>query len=590
MSSSLIYRVGSRTALAVAGSGAAGGAYLYATDEGAQRSMKAYSTFAPVILAYRIMELKASKPYGTILTETVSDDDWEKLDEEYAAKTVAKLAQLQGMYAKYGQTAAGLTNTLGDAWIRELRTLENEIPPRSLDCVRATVEEELSAGGTRRTLEDVFSEFDPTPLGSASIGQVHRARLRGDGREVAVKVQYPEAQELFAGDIHAIRKLCEWFAPEQVCTLDALEQQNAAELDYTNEARNLAEVAANMTRHGFMPDEVLVPLADEELTTRRMLVMELLPGPKLIDGMRAYYETYAAAQGTTLKRMQTVARKKMEEEGIPDRYDGPSAATIARYQRWLGLRDRVANALIAAYNRVNRYSPQSLTRRRRGKVAADEGEGERGAGGIAYLRTTVPPNTPRIVDTLMRVHGCQLLLDGLFNADPHGGNFLLLPDGRIGLIDYGATKRLTENERLAACVMYAALKRGDREKLWTMAKMGGYKSKHMDSDVLYQLQRFGFDSWGKEVTGGLNVQQFMDDLKRRDPWYETPDNFVLASFMSVRLRALTLGMNHPVKCSEWWGEIAERELVRMGLPYETWDEQQLSRYAVEVNIQKTDCF
>ena len=502
MSLSLLNRVGGRAALAVASSGAAGGAYLYATDDGARRSMQAYWTFAPVILAYRFMELKASQPYRSILTEAVTDDDWERLDEKYAAPTVARLGALQGMYAKYGQTAAGLTNTLGDAWIRELRTLENEIPPRPLASVRATIEEETGAA-----LEDLFSAFDPTPLGSASIGQVHRARLRTSGREVAVKVQYPEARALFRGDIHAIRKMCEWFAPEQVCTLDALEQQNAAELDYTNEARNLEEVAANMTRHGFMPAEVLVPRPVAELTTQRMLVMELLPGPKLIDGLRAYYEAYAAARGTTLRRMETAARKKMEEEGIPDRYDGPSAAAIARYQRWMGRRDRIANALIAAYNRV-----PSL-RRRRPKEGIDEGEHGHGDGKIAYLRTTVPPNTPRIVDTLMRVHGCQLLRDGLFNADPHGGNFLLLPDGRIGLIDYGATKRLTENERLAACVMYVALKRGDREKLWTMAKMGGYKSKHMNSDVLYQLQRFGFDSWGKEVTGGRNVQQFMDDLK-----------------------------------------------------------------------------
>lgn len=60
---------------------------------------------------------------------------------------------------------------------------------------------------------------------------------------------------------------------------------------------------------------------------------------------------------------------------------------------------------------------------------------------------------------------------GLFNADPHGGNFLLLEDGRIGLIDYGSTKRLSENERINACVLYAALKRNDKHLLWTMAKV-----------------------------------------------------------------------------------------------------------------------
>jgi aarF domain-containing kinase len=124
-----------------------------------------------------------------------------------------------------------------------------------------------------------------------------------------------------------------------------------------------------------------------------------------------------------------------------------------------------------------------------------------------------------------------LFVDGLFNADPHGGNFLLLPDGRIGLIDYGATKRLTENERITACVMFVALQRKDKEKLWQMGKMSGYKSKHMDPDVYYKLVQFGNDSWGKEVTGGKNVQQFMDDLKSKDPFYETPDNFILSSFM-----------------------------------------------------------
>lgn len=52
--------------------------------------------------------------------------------------------------------------------------------------------------------------------------------------------------------------------------------------------------------------------------------------------------------------------------------------------------------------------------------------------------------------------------------------------------------------------------------------MAGYKSKYMNPNVHYKLVKFGFDSWGKEITGGKNVQQFMDDLKRQDPWHETP--------------------------------------------------------------------
>lgn len=489
-SPSVLHRFGGTTATLFAGGVGSWTYYVYGADERTKRSFKTL-TFVPVILHYRFIELINNRVF------TVSEEDWEELDKRYAKSTVAKLGDLQGMYSKYGQTAAGLTNTLGDEWIKELRTLENEIPPRSVETVRKTIEEE-----TNKKLEDIFSEFDPKPLGSASIGQVHRAVLRNNGQEVAVKVQYPEAQELFTGDIHAIRKLCEWLAPEQVCTLDSLESQNKSELDYNNEANNLLEVSRNMTRHKFQPKEVLVPQPIPELTTKRMLVMELLPGPKLIDGMRAYYAKWAEANGTTLKRMETAAKRKIAKEGIPDKYDGPSASQILWYQRWLRVRDGVVNVFIALYN--NLIVPSFRIQKK------------------SYDSHSVPPNTPRIVDTLMRVHGYQLLVDGMFNADPHGGNFLLLPDGRIGLIDYGATKRLSENERIQACVMYAALARKDREMLWTMAKLGGYKSVHMNSDVQYKLLQFGFDSWGKDVMEGKNVQQFMDDLKRQDPWYETP--------------------------------------------------------------------
>jgi len=79
------------------------------------------------------------------------------------------------------------------------------------------------------------------------------------------------------------------------------------------------------------------------------------------------------------------------------------------------------------------------------------------------------------------VTGCKLNrlpLIRLFNADPHGGNFLLHPDGRIGMIDYGATKKLTRNERLTACLLWAALYRSDEDLLWELSILGGYKSKY----------------------------------------------------------------------------------------------------------------
>lgn len=527
------------------------GGYLFSTDDGFRRAVQAYRTVVPVALHYRCMEFLDSL-YGT------TEQDWEALDQKYAVPTVSKLGELQGMYCKYCQTAAGWSNTFGEKWIQEFRKLENQVPPRDIESIYQTIEQE-----TGKPWKETFASFDPTPLGSASIGQVHRATLL-DGREVAVKVQYAEAQALFQEDIHTIRSICERFAPEHVVLLEAIEKQNAAELDYRNEAQNLKDIHANMIRHGFQPREVVVPQPMPEISTARMLVMDLLPGPKLIDGIRAFAQEWAQAHGTSLHDLEVAARQRIENEGIPSKYNGPSAWQISIHRNYLGLKDKLVNLAIVTYNGTVGWIASSLP----------------------YQKTTLPPNAPRIIDTLMRVHGTQLLVDGVFNADPNGGNFLLMPDGRIALIDYGAVKRFSRNERLTVCLIYAALARRDEQRLFELCKVGGYKSKYGKSHVVYKLFQFGYDSWGEDVTGDKNIQQFIDDLKREDPWEEVPDNFTMTKLMSIRLRALAMGMNHPVRCSDWWGEIAEEVLRQEGLPYDDWTYDMIVEYKPNMNIQK----
>jgi len=323
-----------------------------------------------------------------------------------------------------------------------------------------------------------------------------------------------------------------------------------------------------MIRHGFEPREVLVPKALPELSTARMLVMELVPGPKLIDGIREYAAGWAQKHGTTLHDLEVAARQRVENEGIPSKYDGPSAWQISLYRKYLRLRDGIVNTGISLYNGTMGWMIPSSS--------------------FQYQHSVLPPNAPRIVDTLMRVHGYQMLVDGEFNADPNGGNFLLMPDGRIGMIDYGAVKRFSRNERLSVCLIYAALARKDEEMLYNMCKIHGYKSKYGKSHVIYKLIQFGYDSWGKEVTGEKNIQQFIDDLKKEDPWYEVPDNFTMVKLMSIRLRALAMGMNFPVTCSNWWGPIAEEVLRKEGLPYESWTEEMLYKYRPQMNIQRCE--
>ena len=270
--------------------------------------------------------------------------------------------------------------------------------------------------------------------------------------------------------------------------------------DFFSSPQNLKEITHNMTkRHGMMPNEIIIPQPLPEYTTKRMLTMELVPGPKLIDGINSYFEYYAKLNGTTLHDLQQEARTKIEQEGIPPKYDGPSSTQIYYYRNYLLIKDWIANVGISCYNGIV------------GRL--------RGGNNIDYQHSVLPPNIPRIVDVLMRVHGYQLLRDGVFNSDPHGGNFLLLPDGRIGCIDYGATKRFTRNERLAICLLFAALSRNDEDMLYDMCQVSGYKSKYGNHEVLMKLIQFGYNTWSKEIMGNKNIQQFIDDLKHQDPWY-----------------------------------------------------------------------
>jgi len=535
--------------------GTAYGAYLWETDEGYERAFRAYSTMVPVVLHYRLTEAVGK------YVRPITDEEWQALDEFYAARTVQKLGGLNGVYVKYCQTAAGFHNTFSETWIEEFRKMESDVPPRDIESVYKTIRQE-----TGKEVEDTFSSFDPVPLGSASIGQVHKAVLKSTGETVAVKVQYDDAEHVFQDDMHTIRSFCRTFAPEHCVTLGALEKQNLLEIDYHLEADNLREISKNMKRHNLMPREVVVPQPYKDLTTRRMLVMEYLPGPKLIDGIRDYFAEWAVQNGTTLEDIEAAARKRIEEEGIPAKYEGPSARTMSIYRTIFQAYNLLRNSAVTTYN----WSVGWIVQRP-----------------LSYPHPIkVPPNIPRIIDTLMRVHGYQLLSDGLFNADPHGGNFLLLPDGRIGLIDYGSTKRLNDAEVNTACLLYAAIGRQDEEKLFTLSQVGGYKSKYGRKDVLMKLILFGYDSYGVDVTGGKNVQQFIDELKEADPWEEVPDNLVMAQFMSIRLRSLALGMNHPVKCSDWWGPIAEDMLRKRGLPYESWNRETMEKYKPEINMQK----
>ena len=90
-----------------------------------------------------------------------------------------------------------------------MSVLQDQCPYKPFPIIRRIIEEEYN-----QPLEDIFETFDPTPIGSASIGQVHRATLKGrGGQKVVVKVQYPEVERLFRGDVRTIKMFAQVAQP-----------------------------------------------------------------------------------------------------------------------------------------------------------------------------------------------------------------------------------------------------------------------------------------------------------------------------------------------------------------------------------------
>jgi aarF domain-containing kinase len=186
--------------------------------------------------------------------------------------------RLEGLLIKASQFIATRADLLPDEWVNTLSGLHDRVPARPFPVIRGQIEREL-----KRPLEAVFCEFDEEPLASASLAQVHRARLR-DGRACAVKVQYPRIEEIVSLDLKNLTFVLRALAfvePDfdfRIIVREALKYV-PMELDFEHEATN----AETMRRNFAADPTVIVPEVYREYTTRRVLTMELVDGIKISD-------------------------------------------------------------------------------------------------------------------------------------------------------------------------------------------------------------------------------------------------------------------------------------------------------------------
>jgi len=282
-------------------------------------------------------------------------------DPQAAEAFARDLESLGPTFVKIGQLLSTRADLLPPAYLEALSRLQDNVEPFPYEDVERAIREEL---GVR--VSHAFVEFDRVPIAAASLGQVHRAMLRG-GREVAVKVQRPGIRDRIEEDLaafHEIAKVIDRFgAARNVDAARILEEFRFAllsELDYREEARNLVTIAHQLRDF----EHIVVPLPVDDYTTARVLTMDYVSGTKI----------------TSISRVEWTE------------VDGAALA-------------------------------EELFR--------------------AYLQ--------------------QILVDGVFHADPHPGNVLLTPDRRIALIDLGMVGRISAQtqEQLFKLILAIGEGRGD---------------------------------------------------------------------------------------------------------------------------------
>lgn len=195
------------------------------------------------------------------------------------------LEDLGPTFIKLGQLLSVRPDITPPYILAELEKLQDDVPPFSLSDVEKTVIEDLG-----QPIEELFANFDKKPIASASIGQVHRARLP-DGTEVAVKIRRPDIISNIEADLSLlefaasqIRHIVDFIDPMMV--IGEFRKTLEKELDYTNEARNADRFRAN-----FAADPLIkIPMIYWDLTTPRVLTAEYIDGIKVSEIDRAVRE------------------------------------------------------------------------------------------------------------------------------------------------------------------------------------------------------------------------------------------------------------------------------------------------------------
>ncbi|CAI9113035.1 OLC1v1013564C3 [Oldenlandia corymbosa var. corymbosa] len=201
---------------------------------------------------------------------------WERQHELAADKIYNMCADLGGFFLKVAQII-GKPDLAPAAWVRRLVTLCDQAPATPYDVIKVELEKELG-----QSFDELFERFDANPLGSASIAQVHKARLKGDRKDVVVKVQHPGVQDLMMTDIRNLQAFALFMQKTDIkfdlfSITKEMEKQIGYEFNFLREADAMGKIRQFLYEKN-KTSPVIVPRLERNLVTRKVLVMEFIDG------------------------------------------------------------------------------------------------------------------------------------------------------------------------------------------------------------------------------------------------------------------------------------------------------------------------
>jgi len=377
---------------------------------------------------------------------------WNEFHKHWAKEPLLVVLHLRGFYVKVAQMIAGMPDMIvPKPYLDNLKCLLEDVPAQPFSTMRVILEDELGC-----EINEVFKSFEESPIGAASIGQVHRAQLI-DGTNVVVKIQYPETEKYFRLDLATIIFLFKYINEDAVEPLKLVEKNFEIEFNYALEGANLrrmfSEVQPHFTdlefpqpydeKHPNLPPAVVKK--GRALVTKRVLTMDLCKGESVQRLSGQVLEQMAKAQGCTKREFEDKVQKQMlepEDDYMEDMLNlVPSQSQMEAIRTFFKGRDFLRNAHAAQYN---------LTL---GMLTGSK---------IEYTQSQLPLNGPALLQRLFDIHGFQIFEVGAFNADPHAGNMLIdEASGTLSLIDYGQLIDISAKERGMMAKLIVAFEHGD---------------------------------------------------------------------------------------------------------------------------------